>query len=521
MNEASERTSPSKATPPAGRFRPKKFQNTRKRLLSSALTTISWVGPGIARFGFIRKPLMRSMEKHIRDSSRRQAEGGRMPPRVVADRMEIGVTIMNTIGRAMAQKRISRSSVRKLLKNLGRDSLMKLGGFQARVRFVNTYGVRAPEVLLISPTKFCNLRCKGCYADSTGELEKLSWPVLDRLVSEVRDLWGARFVVFSGGEPLAYKDEGHGVLDLAEKHPELFFMMYTNGTLIDDAVARRMGKLGNVMPAISIEGLREKTDARRGPGVFDKIVAAMERLRRAKVMFGVSITATRENVEEIMSDPVIDFYFQEQGALFAWLFHYMPIGRAITLDLMPTPPQRLWMWKRTWELIKDRRLFIADFWNGGTTARGCISAGRQGGYMAVCWNGDVVPCVFMPYSPVNVNDAYAKGQTLNDIWAHPFFEHVRNWQNAYGYGKTFALQSGELKNWMMPCPIRDHYKDFHPWLEKYGVKPLDDNAKEAMLDPEYLEGMAEYNRQVAELLDPIWKKVYLDPEYRIPAEDEE
>jgi len=521
MNEPSNRTAHAPDKPPAGPFRPKKFQNLKKRLLSSALATIARVGPGAARFGFIRKPLTRSMEKHIRDSSRRQAEGGRMPPRVVADRMEIGVTIMNTIGRAMAQNRISRSSIRKLLKNLGRDSLMKLGGFQARVRFVNTYGVRAPEVLLISPTKVCNLRCKGCYADSTSELEKLRWPVLDRLVSEVRDLWGARFVVFSGGEPLAYKDEGHGVLDLAEKHPELFFMMYTNGTLIDDAVAGRMGKLGNVMPAISIEGLREKTDDRRGPGVFDQVVAAMGRLRRAKVMFGVSITATRENVEEILSDPVIDFYFHEQGALFAWLFHYMPIGRAITLDLMPTPEQRLWMWKRSWELIKDRRLFIADFWNGGTTARGCISAGRQGGYMAVCWNGDVVPCVFMPYSPVNVNEAYARGQNLNDIWAHPFFDKVRNWQNDYGYGKTFAMQSSELKNWMMPCPIRDHYKEFHPWLEKYGVKPIDDNAKEAMLDPEYLKGMTEYNRRVAELLDPIWEKVYLDPNYRIPAGDKE
>jgi MoaA/NifB/PqqE/SkfB family radical SAM enzyme len=503
------------------------------------------------RLGFIRKPLAKSMEKHVRDSSRRQAEGGRMPPRVVADRMEIGVTILNTVNRAVAAKRIGRASIRRLLKTLGRDSLMKLGGWNARARFVEKFGVRAPEVLLISPTKVCNLRCKGCYADSTSELEKLSWPVLDRLVSEVHELWGGRFIVFSGGEPLAYKDEGHGVLDrlvgevhelwggrfivfsggeplaykdeghgvldLAEKHPDCYFMMYTNSTLIDDATARRMGRLGNVMPAISIEGLKEKTDDRRGAGVFDQVVAAMGRLRRHKVFFGVSITATRENVEEILSDPVIDFYFKEQGALFAWLFHYMPIGRAITLDLMPTPEQRLWMWKRSWELIKDRRLFIADFWNGGTTARGCISAGRQGGYMAVVWNGDVVPCVFLPYSPVNINDAYASGKDLNDVWANPFFQNIRNWQNAYGYGKTFATNSQELHNWMMPCPIRDHYKEFHPWLEEFKAKPIDENAREAMMDPEYLKGMADYNRRVAELLDPIWEKVYLDKDFKIPG----
>jgi MoaA/NifB/PqqE/SkfB family radical SAM enzyme len=503
--------------PPAAPGRWKHYQNFRKRTLSVGITAISWAAPGLMRLGFIRKPLAKSMEKHVRDSSRKQAEGGRMPPRVVADRMEIGVTILNTINRALAANRISRASIRRLLKTLGRDSLMKLGGWNARARFVEKFGVRAPEVLLISPTKVCNLRCKGCYADSTSELEKLSWPVLDRLVGEVHELWGGRFIVFSGGEPLAYKDEGHGVLDLAEKHPDCYFMMYTNSTLIDDATARRMGRLGNVMPAISIEGLKEKTDDRRGAGVFDQVVAAMGRLRRHKVFFGVSITATRENVEEILSDPVIDFYFKEQGALFAWLFHYMPIGRAITLDLMPTPEQRLWMWKRSWELIKDRRLFIADFWNGGTTARGCISAGRQGGYMAVVWNGDVVPCVFLPYSPVNINDAYANGKNLNDVWANPFFQNIRNWQNEYGYGKTFAIHTGELHNWMMPCPIRDHYKEFHPWLEEFKAKPIDENAREAMMDPEYLKGMADYNRRVAELLDPIWEKVYLDKDFKIPG----
>ena len=37
------------------------------------------------------------------------------------------------------------------------------------------------------------------------------------------------------------------------------------------------------------------------------------------------------------------------------------------------------------------------------------------------------------------------------------------------------------------------------------------------MDPEYLKGMAEYNRKVAELLDPIWEKVYLDKDFKIPG----
>ena len=65
--------------------------------------------------------------------------------------------------------------------------------------------------------------------------------------------------MFTGGEPLAWRESRKGVLELAEAHPDCFFIMYTNGTLVDDAVAKRLGGLGNVTPALSIEGMRERT----------------------------------------------------------------------------------------------------------------------------------------------------------------------------------------------------------------------------------------------------------------------
>jgi len=506
---------PLPASVPGVSTRRKRRENLRKIFGMGSLSFISWAGPKLTRLGFIRKPLVRSLEKHIRESSINYAANGHKPARVVEDRMEMGLSILRTVETAIADNRLSGTTIRKLMKNLAVDALIKKGEPTAKEKFIRTQGVRPPEILLISPTKACNLRCKGCYADSAAAQEKLPWPVFDWLVTQAHDLWGGRFIVLSGGEPLIYRDQGKGVLDLAEKHDDCQFMMYTNATLIDDAMARRMGKLGNIMPAISIEGLRDKTDARRGDGTFDKVVAAMDRLRRAKVFYGVSITATKENAREILSDEVIDFYFKEHAANFAWVFHYMPIGRAITLELMPTPEQRLWLWQRSWELVRKRRLFVADFWNGGTASQGCIGAGRSGGYMCVCWNGDVVPCVFMPYSPINANTAFAEGKTLNDIWAHPFFDEIRNWQRRYGYAKHY-IKEPDIHNWMIPCPARDHYKDSHPWLKKYGVKPLDENAAAAMNDPEYYKGMVEYNDAVARLLDPIWENEYLDPNFKIP-----
>lgn len=475
------------------------------------ISVIAWAGPKVVRFGPLRRTLVKSWEKKAWTSAGHNAEAGTQPPGVIRDRTAMGVSILKAIDRGLAKGSIGRANLNRLLNVLVGDSLVTHGLPSAKDRFKAQYGCRPPGFLLISPTKTCNLRCTGCYADSGPTSEKLEWPIIHRMVREARELWGLVFIVLSGGEPLAYREEGKTVLDLAEMNQDMFFMMYTNGTLIDDEVARRLGRLGNLIPAISVEGLREATDKRRGPGVFDKVVAAMERLRREKVFFGVSMTATRDNADTLLSDEVVDFYFDKMGALYGWLFHYMPMGRAFTLEMLPTPEQRLRMWQRSWQLVHERQLFLADFWNSGTAANGCVSAGHPGGYLTVDWNGKIAPCVFVPYAPLNIRDVYAQGKNLNDVWEHPFFAKLRAWQ--WDYSNELQYTKGSRHgNWMMPCPIRDHYDEFFKMLKEHNPEPVDENARAAMEDPEYYRGMLTYNRDVAKLFEPIWEKKYMKGE---------
>ena len=483
-------------------------EGSRKSSARRLVSTLAWAGPKIGRIGPLRKALVNSWERRAREGSQAEIEAGLRPPGVIQDRTEMGLSILHAIERALAGGHLSKASVNRLLNVLIGDSFVSHGIPSAKDRFKAQFGVRPPGFLLISPTKTCNLHCEGCYADSGPTQEKLEWEIINRMVREAREQWGAVFLVLSGGEPLAYKDQGKTVLDLVEQHPDSYFMMYTNGTLIDDEVARRLRKLGNLSPAISVEGLREQTDKRRGAGVFDKVVSAMERLRREKVLFGISMTATRDNADILLSDEVINFYFEKMGAIYGWVFHYMPIGRAFTLKLLPTPQQRLKMWQRAWQLVYERHLFIADFWNSGTAALGCISAGHEGGYLTVDWNGAVSPCVFVPYSPMNIHDVYAQGKTLTDAWQHPFFAKMRKWQWDYSNEKKYTKGSWH-GNWMMPCPIRDHYEEFYEMLTEFKPEPVDENAKAAMHDPEYQQGMKDYDRAVAELFEPIWKSKYM------------
>jgi hypothetical protein len=68
---------------------------------------------------------------------------------------------------------------------------------------------------------------------------------------------------------------------------------------------------------------------------------------------------------------------------FGWIFQYMPIGRAYNLDLLVTPEQRAWMWRRAWEVVRERKVMLADFWNFATSLDGCISAGKPAGYLYI------------------------------------------------------------------------------------------------------------------------------------------
>jgi len=480
------------------------IQTIQKLALDTGTEALVKTWPSLSRIAPLRGATIWAGKTYARLAQKRPHSEVRYPPGVLEDRSRMGQAILHTAERLVKYKP-SLAVRRTVINTLVRGILVEGVDRLAAERFHAERGTYSPGFLTISPGKACNLHCVGCYADSGTTNEKLDWDTFDRILTEARELWGVRFIVISGGEPLAYRSDGKGILDAAEKHPDIFFLMYTNGTLINDRMATRLAEVGNMTPALSVEGWRERTNARRGAGVFDRVVATMGRLREVGVPFGISLTATRHNAEEILSDEFIDFFFERQGAMYGWIFHYMPIGRAFTLDLMPTPEQRLWMWRRSWEIIRERRLFLADFWNHGTLSDGCISAGRStgGGYMYIDWNGSVSPCVFVPYSPVNVNEIYARGGNLDDIWAEPFFAGLRNWQDQY--------RNGDMRpgNWLMPCPIRDHHAEFLQLLTQHEPEPMDANACDALLDKDYARGMAEYDAAYQALSDPVWEEYYL------------
>ena len=416
-------------------------------------------------------------------------------------------SLLHRFDRALDEDRIAHS-VQEAVRHIFLKQVL-LGDLDRLDVFREEYGFLPPALLTISPAKQCNLHCTGCYASSSAtDAAVLEYGVVDRIVREQREGWGSHVTVISGGEPLMWNSQGKDIVDLAAAHPDTYFMMYTNGTLIDEEMARRMGEVGNLSPAISVEGFEQETDARRGKGVHRRILQAFEHLREAGVPFGISITATKHNAELIVSDPFVEAYFDEQGAIYGWIFQYMPIGRRYTLDLMVTPEQRLHMYQETQRLVREKEVFLADFWNGGPAANGCIAGGRSGGYFYIDWNGNISPCVFFPYTLDNIVNVYEKGGDLNTVLMSPFFESIRRWQHEYGYGKS----PNEVSNQIVPCPIRDHHLEAMAYVRQFGARPMDEAAAEALEDEGYHCGLAAYGKAFDTLTRDIWEQEYVGPE---------
>jgi hypothetical protein len=173
---------------------------------------------------------------------------------------------------------------------------------------------------------------------------------------------------------------------------------------------------------------------------------------------------------------------------------------------MPTPRQRLDFWRRSWDVISNKKIFLFDFWNHGTLVHGCVAAGRERGYMHIDWDGEATPCVFAQHSTGNINDIFTRGGNLNDIWDAPFFRAFREWQREYGYGSE---KPSSEANWLIPCPVRDHHQIFRRLIERYDPVPEGAPAREALADKDYYRGMVSYGEELNRLSKDIWEGEYL------------
>ena len=345
-----------------------------------------------------------------------------------------------------------------------------------------THQCNIPWLILMDPTSACNLHCTGCWAAEYGHKLNLSYEDLDRIITQGKEL-GIYFYMYTGGEPLVRKAD---IIKLCEKHYDCEFHAFTNGTLVDDAFCEEMQRVGNLSLSISLEGFEEVNDLRRGVGVYDKVMAAMDKLKSHGLIFGTSICYTSKNIETVTSDEFLDMII-EKGCRFTWYFHYMPVGNDAAVDLLPTKEQREYMYHRVREIrgaTGGKQIYAMDFQNDGEFVGGCIAGGRN--YCHINANGDVEPCVFIHYSSANIKEV-----SLLEALKQPLFMAYRDHQ---------PFNNNHLR----PCPMLENPEILQEMVEQTGAKSTDLQSPETV---EHLCGKcADYACQWKEAADKLWEE---------------
>lgn len=339
------------------------------------------------------------------------------------------------------------------------------------------YGVSPPQCMVISPTMRCNYRCQGCYSASYEGKDDMPFETFDRILGEAEEM-GIHFFILVGGEPFIY----HDLLKLLGRHSKSFFQIYTNGSFLDKEMAQKLAKLGNIAPMISVNGPEEFTDASRVDGSFGKVEQAMDNLREAGCIFGFSTLTTSQNADAICTEEWMDFLVKK-GALYGWLFLYMPVGRDPDTSLMPTPEQRDNLRQFVRKVRQTKPILPIDFWSDGPLAGSCLSGGRH--YFHVNHRGDVEPCIFCHFTTHNINEHH-----IGEVIASPFFTAIRE-------GQPFSY------NTLLPCPLIDHPETLWQIIQQHGAKPTHEGAE--LMFTKLAPQIKEYGNRVRSKMDNVWE----------------
>ena len=375
-------------------------------------------------------------------------------------------------------KQVAPDILEKLASSLVLNVAME--SYNKRMESIQKYDCNIPWAILMDPTAACNLKCTGCWAAEYGKNASLPYEVLDRIIREGKEL-GIYTYIFSGGEPTVRKEE---LIQLCEAHQDCVFLAFTNGTLVDEAFAKELHRVGNFALAFSIEGYEEETDMRRGKGTYAKVIKAMDILRKEGCVFGFSTCYHSKNVDCVGSDAYVDFLI-EKGCLFGWYFTYIPVGADAVPELVATAEQREFMYHQMRKWRQTKPAFLLDFWNDGEYTMGCIAGGRN--YFHINANGDVEPCAFIHYSNVNIKDV----SLLEALHSPLFMEYRKN--------QPFN------DNMLRPCPLFDNPERLSDMFKRSGAHSTE------MLSPENVDDLTAKTQKASENWAKVAKEIWEDP----------
>ncbi len=317
-------------------------------------------------------------------------------------------------------ERIVKEAVRATFNNpretvfMGRFAIASAKATKTR-KALEKEGLHVPPFLIASITSSCNLHCAGCYSRANHATvdcrpaEQLTAEEWQKIFKEADDL-GISFILLAGGEPMLRRD----VIEAAGTMSNILFPIFTNGTFIDNRYYELFDKCRNLIPVVSIEGGREETDSRRGSGIYDRLIGTMDQFKSRGLIYGASVTVTKENMKAVTSDAFIGD-LAARGCKVVFFVEFVPVTEEAKA-LAPDDADRQFITEGIDRLRAGREdMMFVSFPGDEKSSGGCLAAGR--GFFHINSHGGAEPCPFSAYSDINVRDT-----SLRDAIGSRLFE---------------------------------------------------------------------------------------------------
>lgn len=279
-----------------------------------------------------------------------------------------------------------------------------------------------PDRLLLQwhITDRCNARCLHCYGNTAASGQESSPESLSHVLDQFLGLLdtldsrrpagrtGAQ-VTITGGEPFMHAN-CLDLLDTLSMHKKrLGIAILTNGTMIDDRLARYLGLLGPAFTQVSLDGDRLTHDSIRGAGNFDRVCEGVRLLVKRNVRTIISFTASAANYRQFDAVCATGRRLRVKAV---WTDRFVPVGSAASQSNLTLTPEQtreyvqgirarqrtgISRWFSRTRIASHRAL---QFLGGRSPTPYACTAGHS--LITIMPNGDLMPCRRMPTVAGNV-----------------------------------------------------------------------------------------------------------------------
>lgn len=164
-----------------------------------------------------------------------------------------------------------------------------------------------PSLIYFDCGSECNFRCKQCdmWKMKTSREDRLTLEQNKEVIIKLNKWLGKFRLTFMGGEPLLHKGDLFELITLAS-NLEIYTSLTSNGSLINESIAKKLVKCGLKEIHISIDGLEKTHDKLRGvPLAYSRAISAVKifrqiQLNNPSLNIYINTTPMRQNLDELV-----------------------------------------------------------------------------------------------------------------------------------------------------------------------------------------------------------------------------